>query len=66
MIRDEGQGFDMASIPNPTDPEFLERPSGRGLLLMRSFMDELTYNDTGNELTMVKAVPTTESEASSD
>lgn len=66
VIRDEGQGFDLASIPNPTDPEFLERPSGRGLLLMRSFMDELTYNDTGNELTMVKAVPTTESEASSD
>ena len=65
MIRDEGPGFDPASIPNPTDPEYLERPSGRGMLLMRSFMDELTYNDTGNEVTMVKAVPATE-DAESD
>ena len=69
VIRDEGPGFDPASIPNPTDPEYLERPSGRGMLLMRSFMDELTYNDTGNEVTMVKAVPANEdveSDAPSD
>jgi CheY-like chemotaxis protein/anti-sigma regulatory factor (Ser/Thr protein kinase) len=55
-IRDEGPGFDPASIPNPTDPEYLERPSGRGMLLMRSFMDELTYNEAGNHVTLVKNV----------
>jgi anti-sigma regulatory factor (Ser/Thr protein kinase) len=60
-IRDEGPGFDPASIPNPTDPEYLERPSGRGMLLMRSFMDEMTYNETGNQVTLVKRVPSGES-----
>lgn len=56
-VRDEGPGFDPASIPDPTDPEFLDRPSGRGMLLMRSFMDELTYNDSGNQVTMMKKAP---------
>lgn len=60
VIRDEGPGFDPTLIPDPTDPEYLERPSGRGMLLMRSFMDELTYNDAGNEVTLVKAVPPAE------
>ena len=55
-IRDEGPGFDLSSIPNPTDPEYLERPSGRGMLLMRSFMDEMTYNNAGNQVTLVKNV----------
>ncbi len=53
-VLDEGPGFNPADLPDPTDPEFLERPSGRGLLLMRSFMDEVTYNDVGNEVTMVE------------
>ena len=53
-IRDEGQGFDPAKLPNPCDPENLEKPSGRGILLMRSFMDEITFNDCGNEVTLVK------------
>lgn len=54
VIEDEGPGFDVASLPDPTDPEFLERPSGRGLLLMRSFMDDVRYNATGNRCTLVK------------
>ena len=53
-IRDQGPGFDPAKLPDPTDPENIEKVSGRGLLLMRTFMDELTFNDTGNEVTMVK------------
>lgn len=56
-VRDEGPGFDPSSIPDPTDPEFLARPSGRGMLLMKSFMDELTYNESGNQVTMVKNAP---------
>ena len=54
VVEDEGPGFDVAGLPDPTDPEFLERPSGRGLLLMRSFMDEVRYNAAGNRCTLVK------------
>lgn len=54
VITDEGPGFDVADLPDPTDPEFLERPSGRGLLLMRSFMDDVRYNPAGNRCTLVK------------
>ena len=54
MIRDEGKGFDPAQLPDATDPANLERPCGRGLLLMKTFMDELRFNDVGNEVTMIK------------
>ncbi|HUY32281.1 MAG TPA: response regulator [Pirellulales bacterium] len=54
VIRDEGCGFDPALVPDPTDPANLERPSGRGLLLIRTFMDEVRHNERGNEITMIK------------
>ena len=54
VIRDEGLGFDPTQIPNPCDLENLEKPSGRGILLMRSFMDEITFNESGNQVTLVK------------
>lgn len=54
VIRDEGPGFDVRTLPDPTDPENLERPCGRGLLLMRTFMDQIAYNERGNQVTMVK------------
>mgnify|MGYP001382303658 CR=1 FL=1 len=54
IIRDEGPGFDPRTLPDPTDPENLERCSGRGLLLMRTFMDEVLFNATGNQVTLVK------------
>ena len=54
VIRDDGSGFDPNSLPDPTDPENLIKASGRGLLLMRAFMDEVTYNETGNEVTLLK------------
>jgi CheY-like chemotaxis protein/two-component sensor histidine kinase len=53
-IQDEGHGFDVACLPDPTDPSNLEKPSGRGLLLIRTFMDEVYHNDQGNEITMIK------------
>jgi CheY-like chemotaxis protein len=53
-VRDEGPGFNPASLPDPTDPANLGQTSGRGLLLIRTFMDDVTYNPTGNEITMVK------------
>ena len=61
VIADEGPGFNPSVIPDPTDPAFLERPSGRGMLLMRSFMDEITYNETGNHVTLRKHVVVSES-----
>ena len=54
VIRDEGQGFDPASLPDPTLPQNLERRTGRGLFLIRTFMDEVKHNPVGNEITMVK------------
>lgn len=60
VVKDEGPGFDPASLPDPTDPANLERPCGRGVLLMRTFMDEVEYNSRGNQVTMVKhTVPET-------
>jgi CheY-like chemotaxis protein len=53
-IRDEGPGFDPGRLPDPTDPKNLDRPCGRGLLLMRTFMDNVIFNDSGNEVTLFK------------
>jgi len=49
-IHDEGPGFDPSKLPDPTDPENLDRPCGRGVMLMRAFMDDVSYNDRGNEV----------------
>jgi len=54
VIRDEGPGFDPNSLPDATDPANLERPCGRGLLLIRTFMDEVQFNERGNEVTLIK------------
>jgi CheY-like chemotaxis protein/anti-sigma regulatory factor (Ser/Thr protein kinase) len=53
-IRDEGPGFDPSRLPDPTDPANLGRIGGRGLLLIRMFMDSVTHNQSGNEITLVK------------
>jgi hypothetical protein len=54
VIRDEGPGFDTKIVPAAGDPKSLEREGGRGLILMRTFLDEVTFNDRGNEVTLVK------------
>jgi serine/threonine-protein kinase RsbW len=53
-IEDEGPGFNPEEVPDPTDFENLDKPSGRGIVLMRAFMDEVLYNDRGNQLTFCK------------
>lgn len=53
-ICDEGPGFDPQHLPDPTEPANLEKPSGRGLLLMRTFMDDVQFNDVGNQVTLIK------------
>jgi serine/threonine-protein kinase RsbW len=52
-VSDEGAGFDPSRVPDPTRPENLNRPGGRGLFLIRSLMDEMEYNERGNSLRMV-------------
>lgn len=54
IIRDEGPGFDPAGLPDPTNPENITKPSGRGVMLIRTFMDDVRFNEYGNEITMVK------------
>ncbi|MEM7677551.1 MAG: ATP-binding protein [Myxococcota bacterium] len=54
VIRDEGPGFDTSKLDVEPDPEDLESVSGRGLMLMKAFIDEVTYNDRGKQVTLVK------------
>jgi len=53
-ISDDGTGFDPCDVPDPTAFENLERPCGRGLMLMRHYMTEVAFNDRGNGVTMSK------------
>lgn len=57
-IRDQGTGMDLSKIPNPLAPENLLKTSGRGIFLMRSFMDvvEIRPSQTGTELKLIKHV----------
>jgi serine/threonine-protein kinase RsbW len=43
-VRDRGVGFDLSSVPDPTDPQNLLKASGRGILFMRTFMDDVEYS----------------------
>jgi len=54
VVRDDGEGFDPSEVPDPTTEEGLEAVSGRGILLMQSLMDEVTFSEKGNEVTLVK------------
>jgi len=56
-VEDEGNGFDPVAVPDPTADENLELPHGRGLVLMRAYMDEVTFNERGNRVTMRKKAP---------
>ena len=56
QIADEGHGFDPAAIPDPLSPEGILKPSGRGVFLMRTIMDEVHFRQLspGAEITLVK------------
>jgi CheY-like chemotaxis protein len=54
VIRDEGPGFDPSLLPDLRDPATWDKFGERGLVLIRTFMDEVRYNKTGNEITMIK------------
>ena len=54
-VKDQGKGFEPAKVPDPTEPENLLKDSGRGLYLMRVYMDDVKYNITpdGTEITLI-------------
>ena len=57
QIRDEGPGFNPEDVPDCTEPDRLEVPSGRGIMLMRAFMSRVEYNECGNCVVMEKERP---------
>ena len=57
-IEDQGPGFDLGDVPDPTLEENLEKPSGRGIMLMRSFMNSIEYVGNGNRVVLEKSKTT--------
>jgi serine/threonine-protein kinase RsbW len=49
-VTDEGQGFDPAQVPDPRRPDRLEREDGRGLFVLKSLVDHVAFNETGNSV----------------
>ena len=54
IVRDEGRGFLPEKVPDPTTPNRLPLPDGRGIMLMRAYMDEVRYRDHGREVFLLK------------
>jgi CheY-like chemotaxis protein len=54
VIRDEGPGFDVSALPQSTSLPDIEHGTARGVILIRTIMDEVIYNDIGNEVTLIK------------
>lgn len=52
VVEDEGDGFEPEDVPDPTAAEFINRPNGRGLMLMRAYLNFVEYSDGGTKLTM--------------
>lgn len=53
-IVDEGPGFDPDKVPDCTEADFIDRPCGRGIMLMRNFMSRVEYNERGNGVVLEK------------
>ena len=54
IVTDEGPGFDHRNLADPTTEELLDKPRGRGVMLMRELMNEANFNEIGNQVTMIK------------
>jgi len=49
-IHDQGEGFDYANLPDPTLPENIEKPDGRGVFIISNLSDKVEYNEQGNQM----------------
>ena len=58
VVRDEGEGFDSRAVPDPTEPQGLLLTHGRGLHLMRTLMDEVSFEENGTVVRMRKRMKT--------
>ena len=52
IVKDQGPGFDHDHLPDPTDPQNIEKPHGRGVFLMRALADDISFRDNGATVTM--------------
>jgi serine/threonine-protein kinase RsbW len=52
VVKDEGRGFDFENLPDPTSPENIEKPGGRGIFLMKHLSDEVRFRDGGKVVEM--------------
>ncbi len=53
-VEDQGSGFNPTQVPDPTQPEFIDRPHGRGIMLMRAYLDQVEFNRCGNAVRLIK------------
>ena len=53
-VSDDGEGFCPDEVPDPTQPGFIDRPHGRGIMLMRAYLDDVQFSDTGNSVRLIK------------
>ena len=53
-VCDEGEGFCPDEVPDPTLPEYIDRPHGRGIMLMRAYLDEVSFSSNGTSVRLVK------------
>jgi serine/threonine-protein kinase RsbW len=52
IVKDEGKGFNFDSLPDPTNPENIEKPNGRGVFLMRNLADKVSFEDNGSKVVL--------------
>ena len=59
IVKDEGPGFGYDNLPDPTNPENIEKPNGRGVFLMRNLADKVSFEDNGSKVILDFKVNTT-------
>lgn len=52
IVKDEGTGFNYSNLPDPTNPENIEKPNGRGVFLMRNLADKVSFEDNGSKVVL--------------
>ncbi|UZR96218.1 ATP-binding protein [Chondrinema litorale] len=53
IVKDEGKGFDYSKLPDPTAPENIDNPGGRGIFLIKHLADEVKFLSNGSEIKMI-------------